>query len=151
MKQRYLAGPDKKSRYRQGWFCPKHSEKYVGDTKKITYRSFLEFRAMAKLDNDPTIVKWASEEIWIPYVNPLDKSSRLYFVDLFFEQKRNGKTQKFLCEVKPWLQTQPPKSKGKRLLKESATLAVNLSKWQAATKWAKEHGASFIIWTERDL
>lgn len=151
MKQKYLAGPDRKSRYRQGYFSPRNPAKYIGNTENITYRSFLEFRAMAKLDNDPTVVKWASEEIYIPYVNPIDKISHYYFVDLFFEKRYNGKTEKFIVEVKPWTQTQKPKSKGKKLLKESAVLAVNLAKWQAANEWAKKRGAKFVIWTEKDM
>lgn len=138
-------------KYKQGMFKPHHPKKYVGDTKVIVYRSWLEFRVMHKLDMDPHVTKWASEEFYVPYKSPLDKKMHRYFVDLFFEKKQNGKTEKFLCEVKPFDQTKPPKSKGKKLLMESATYAVNIAKWQAANKWAKMSGAKFIIITEKDL
>jgi len=102
---------------------------------------------MSKLDVDPTIEKWASEEFYIPYISPIDNRTHRYFVDLFFQKK--GK--KFICEVKPSEQCKPPKSKGKRLLRESATLAVNLAKWKSAAEWAKKRGAKFILWTEKDF
>lgn len=139
------------AKFRQGLFRPLNPHKYAGNTEHIIYRSFLEFRVMSKLDADPTIVKWASEEFYIPYVSPLDGRTHRYFVDLFFEKRTNKNTQKYICEVKPYLQTQPPKSKGKRLLKESATLANNLAKWKSANEWAKQRGCKFILWTEQDL
>jgi hypothetical protein len=138
-------------KYKQGMFKPQNPKKYKGDTKVIVYRSWLEFRVMSKLDMDPTVTKWASEEFYVPYKSPLDKKTHRYFVDLFFEKKQNGKTEKFICEVKPFDQTKPPKSKGKKLLMESMTYAVNIAKWQAANRWAKQSGCKFILWTEKDF
>jgi hypothetical protein len=139
------------AKYKQGLFRPTNPSKYAGNTQHIIYRSWLEFKAMSRLDNDPTIVKWASEEFYIPYISPIDKLVHRYFVDLFFEKRENTKTQKYICEVKPYDHTQPPKSKGRKLLRETATLATNIAKWQSANKWAKQHGCKFVIWTDRDL
>lgn len=139
------------AKFRQGLFKPTNPLKYIGNTEHIVYRSFLEFRVMSKLDNDPSIVKWASEEFFVPYKSPVDNRTHRYFVDLFFEKKENGKTQKYLCEVKPYEQCGPPKSKGRKLIVESARLLVNLAKWSAASEWAKKRNAKFIIWTEKDL
>lgn len=135
-------------KYKQGFFNPLHPGKYIGNPKNIVYRSWMEFRVMSKLDRDPTITRWASEEFYIPYIHPLDGKPHRYFVDLFFE-KNTGK--KYICEVKPHSQTQPPKSKGKRLLKEQVTFAINAAKWKAAVEWAKAKGCEFVIWTEKDL
>lgn len=146
----------KSSKYVQGAFKPSQPQKYVGNTANIIYRSWLEFRAMHKLDHDPNIIKWASEEFFIPYKHPIDGIMHRYFVDLFFEKReRNGKQQKYICEVKPQSQTKPPinrgKSKMKRYITESATFAINSAKWASAIEWAKRRDCKFIIWTEKDL
>ena len=64
-------------------------------------------------------------------------------------------SKKFLVEIKPERQTQPPsqntrKSK-KNLLYEQITWAVNASKWEAAKAWCAKNGFEFVILTEKDL
>ena len=141
------------ARYRQGFFKPSNPKKYVGDVKKIVYRSWLEFRFMSRLDTDPSITKWASEEFFIPYTIPGEKFTRRYFIDLFFEKTIKGKSKKFICEIKPYAQCKPPKKTGtqKRYLTEAAAYNMNSAKWIAAAKWGKERDCKFIIWTEKDL
>jgi hypothetical protein len=141
-------------RYRQGKFNPKHPKKYVGDTKNIVYRSWLEFKFMSRLDTNPEVTKWASEEFFIPYRIPGENFTRRYFVDLFYEKTVNKISKKFIVEVKPYEQTKPPKQKAgkrKRYLTEAATYNMNAAKWKAAVKWGKERDCKFIIWTEKDL
>ena len=141
--------------YKQGKFNPRYPEKYDGNANNIIYRSWLEHRVMSKLDNDPDITLWQSEEFFIPYRIPGEKFIRRYFVDLYFVKKIGSVEKKFVCEVKPYEQTMPPKvTKGKskkRLLNEQAAWVMNSAKWEAAEKWASEKGCKFITWTEKDL
>ena len=138
-------------RYKQGYFRPANPEKYIGNANNIVYRSWLEFRAMYKLDHDSNIVKWASEEFPIPYRMPGENFNRRYFIDLFYETKKG---EKFIIEIKPEDQTKPPKKGRKRqktILREQADFAMNVYKWQAAKEWAKKNKCKFGIWTEKTL
>ena len=56
--------------YSRGKYEVKNPDKYVG-LKKPTYRSSWEAAFMRFCDNHPSISKWASESVKIPYVNPL--------------------------------------------------------------------------------
>ena len=57
----------------KGKYKPKYRSKYKGDPTKIIYRSLWERRFMVYCDENPNIIKWASEEVIIPYRSPLDK------------------------------------------------------------------------------
>jgi len=50
----------------KGKFRPKNPNKYKGNPSNIIYRSLLERRFMVYLDNNPSILKWQSEEIIYP-------------------------------------------------------------------------------------
>jgi hypothetical protein len=112
-----------------------------------------------KLDHDPKIIRWASEEFFIPYISPIDKQPHRYFIDLFYEEHmEDGTILRTICEIKPLSQTYPPippkkntASTKRRFLKESATYAVNKAKWESAQKWADKRGYKFQIMTEREL
>lgn len=138
----------------QGKYKPNHPEKYVNQRNldNICFRSSWEKSVMIFLDNHPRVVKWGSEEVVIPYVNPNDDKVHRYFMDFYIEFK-NG--NKLLVEVKPYAQTQTPqKTAGKRVaryLQECQTYATNLSKWDAAKQYAKRRGMKFQIWTEHEL
>ena len=58
-----------------------------------------------------------------------------------------------IVEVKPAKQTKPPsgKRKTKQYLNEVTTYVKNISKWEAAEKYAEQRGWKFIIWTEHEL
>lgn len=116
---------------------------------------------MMWLDNNPDIIQWASEEPWfcIPYRHPLKPTmnSSRYFPD-FYVKKRNadGSIEEALIEVKPAKETAPPvvankRKPSKRTLYAQATYAVNAAKWEAADKYCKARGWSFIILTENDI
>ena len=51
----------------KGKYKPKNRSKYKGDPTKIIYRSLWERRFMVYCDENPSIIKWASEEVVIPY------------------------------------------------------------------------------------
>ena len=74
-----------------------------------------------------------------------------YFMDVKVKWK-NGKTT--LIEIKPEIQTQPPKKqsrKSQKYLKEVMTYAKNISKWEQAEKYCKRRGWDFKIYTENTL
>ena len=138
----------------KGWFRPKNPQKYNGNANNIIYRSSWEVRVMKYLDENPNVIWWASEELHIPYVSPVDKKVHRYFPDFVVKAKqKNGSIKTLVLEVKPEKQTQMPtqKRKTQRFLQEAITYAVNQEKWRAADLFCKEHGWQFKIITEKDL
>lgn len=141
--------------YKQGTYTVKNKEKYVGSGNP-RYLSSWELEVFKFFDEHPSILKWGSENIVIPYYSPADERNRRYMVDLFVEYRNSkGEVIKEIVEVKPFAQTQPPQSKkGKKkesYLREVYTWSVNQAKWQAAAKWAKLHKMKFRVITEKDI
>lgn len=138
-----------------GTFRPSNPQKYVGDYTNIIYRSTWEARVMTWLDKNPNVVSWASEELTIPYVSPVDGKYHRYFPDFLVKVKdRNGKTKTMMLEVKPKKQTKPPepqKRVTKRYITEVATWGVNQAKWKAATEYCLDRGWEFKVVTEDHL
>lgn len=139
--------------YKQGRFTPRHPEKYVGDASNIIYRSSWELKMMKWADMNPDVLKYASEELIIPYVSPVDSRQHRYFVDfLIMVRTRSGEIKKYAVEIKPAAQTVPPTTKNKkRLLEETMTYAVNQAKWAAADAFCKKKDMEFIVLTEKHL
>jgi hypothetical protein len=138
----------------KGWFRPKNPSKYKGNATNIIYRSNWELRVMKWLDGNPAVIWWASEELPIPYVSPVDNKVHRYFPDFIVRTKRkDGSEQTSILEVKPHKQTMRPtqKRKTQRYLAEVATYAVNQAKWKAADLFCKEHGWQFQLITEKEL
>lgn len=138
----------------KGWFKPKNPKKYKGNPDNIVYRSTWELRVMRYLDENQAVIWWASEELPIPYVSPVDKKVHRYFPDFIVRTRRkDGSEQTSILEVKPHKQTLPPtqKRKTKNYLAEMVTYAVNQEKWKAAELFCKEHGWQFQLITEKEL
>ena len=137
----------------KGWFKPQNPKKYKGDPNNIVYRSSWELRVMKWLDEHPNILWWASEELPIRYVSPVDNKIHRYFPDFIARVKENGKETTMVLEVKPYKQTQKPvqKRQTKKFLQEVVSFAVNQEKWKAADLFCKEHGWQFKILTEKEL
>lgn len=136
----------------QGQYTPQNPQKYVGDASNIIYRSSWERRVMQWLDNSPSVIRWASEEIPIPYISPKDNEVHRYFVDFWAEIRRKEGVRRYLIEVKPSQFCQLPKKRNsKRYLKEVEMYAVNKAKWRSAELFAKKHGMEFVVITEKDL
>jgi len=138
----------------KGKFTPKNPQKYKGDPTNIIYRSLWEVKVMKYLDDHPDVIWWGSEELFIPYWNPIDNRKHRYFPDFVAKIKqKSGLVKTFIIEDKPDAQTKPPtqKRKTKRDLEESATYIINQSKWKAATEFCKDHGWEFQIFTEKHL
>jgi hypothetical protein len=137
----------------KGWFKPKNPKKYNGDANNIIYRSSWELRVMKYLDENPRVIWWASEELPIPYVSPVDNRVHRYFPDFIAKVKQEDKETTLVLEVKPFKQTQQPTQarRTKRFIQETVTYAVNQQKWKAAEMFCKEHGWQFKLITEKEL
>ena len=138
----------------KGKFSPRNPQKYKGDPTNIIYRSTWEVRVMKYLDEHPNVIWWASEELPIPYLSPIDKRKHRYFPDFIAKiKKANGTVMAYIIEVKPEKQTKPPtqKRKTKTFIQEAMTYEVNKAKWYAAEEFCKDHGWQFLIFTEKHL
>jgi hypothetical protein len=139
----------------KGRFVSTNPQKYVGDSTNIVYRSSYELKFMKWCDMNSSVKRWASEEIVIPYISPMDNHLHRYFVDFFIEvQTKDGKLKKYLIEVKPYRYTQPPiipQRKTQRFITEVKQWGVNNAKWEAAKRYASERGWEFMLVTEKDL
>ena len=139
----------------KGSFRAMNPHKYKGDVNNIIYRSRWEFVFMRFCDNNPDVIEWSSEEVWIPYRCRTDNKVHRYFPDFKVKLKKaNGKICTQIIEIKPQGQTvrpnKPPRMT-KRYLNEAMTYAKNVSKWEAAREWCKDRGYEFVIMTEKHL
>jgi len=137
-----------------GRFTPKNPKKYNGDYNNVIYRSSWEARVMKYLDENPNVIWWSSEELIIPYKNPVDQKIHRYFPDFVVKtKKKDGKVMTYVLEIKPEKQTKKPSQKRKtqRYINEMVTYAINQEKWRAAEIFCYEHGWQFKIITEKDL
>ena len=134
----------------KGKYKPRCPYKYKGDPTNIIYRSLWELKFMKYCDTTPSILKWSSEEIAIPYKSPVDNRVHRYFPDFYV--KVNNK--KYMVEVKPFRQTKEPKTQKKvtkRYITEVVTWSVNKAKWKAASEFCKDYGWEFMLITEKEL
>lgn len=140
----------------KGFYKPQNPDKYKGNPTNIEYRSGWELKLMQRMDADPNVIWWQSEETIIPYRSPVDNRIHRYFVDITARCRTNdGRTKTFLIEVKPASQCQPPPlmegKKTKKYISEVMRWGVNSAKWKAAREYCKDHGYEFIIMTEKEL
>tara|TARA_A200000159_G_scaffold12315_2_gene10312 strand:- start:179 stop:637 length:459 start_codon:yes stop_codon:yes gene_type:complete len=137
----------------KGRYQVRNYKKYIGDPSKVVFRSLWERKVMVYFDTRKEIHRWSSEEIAIPYRNPYDGKLHRYFPDFYCERldPTTGKIIKEVIEVKPKIQTQPPKSKGKKFLIERKTYIINQTKWEAANDWCIDKGYEFRIFTEDQI
>ncbi len=132
-------------------YRPTNTKKYVGDVKKVVYRSLLERRFMRYCDLNDNVLFWASEELPIRYFNPIDKKYHRYFPDFVVKMSTN---KKYMIEIKPSRQVskpKPPKKKTKSYMRESFEYIKNQAKWQAAQSYCEDNGLEFKLITEKDL
>ena len=99
----------KNSKYTQGVFIPKNIDKFIGS--KAFYRSSLELRFMKFCDVNENVLKWGSENVIIPYINPLDNKMHRYFVDNFVMIKEGNITKKISGRDKAFKSIKPTKNK----------------------------------------
>lgn len=139
----------------KGKFKPANPEKYTGNPENIIYRSSWELKVMKYLDTNPNVIYWASEELFIPYISPVDQREHRYFPDFIIKtKKKDGNLETYMIEIKPEIQTKAPEKRSKRtrkFLNEIATYSVNQAKWRAADIYCQKKGWKFMVLTERDI
>lgn len=139
----------------KGRFMPRRPEKYIGNPSAIFFRSSWEYRFMMWADANNSVLKWGSEEIAIPYVNPIktdlqgrNKISR-YFPDfIMLTQSPDGTVKKVIVEIKPKKESMLTEKSSDR---DKMAYIVNKAKWEAAQAFAKQNGAEFVVVTEDQL
>lgn len=140
---------------RVGKYRVQNKEKYVADLQECEYRSSWELRYMKYLDRQPNVLEWGSENIIIPYYNPVEKKTRRYFVDFYVKARtKEGLIKKYIIEIKPLNQCKPPKKQKRTTNKYRNAIRTyirNQSKWKAAKKWAENRGWEFLVITEKEL
>ena len=135
----------------KGKYKVKNPSKYEGNPTNVIFRSLWERQFFRWCEDNTDVVKWSSESVVIPYRCKTDGRMHRYFMDVKVKFK-NGKT--FLIEIKPEIQTQPPKQpkrKSQKYLKEVMTYVKNTSKWDAAEQYCDARGWEFKIFTEKTL
>jgi hypothetical protein len=133
-------------------------QKYIGDPRKLVYKSSWEEEAFKVCDNNPNVIEWGYEIVDIPYAvpgktNPNVKRIKKYFPDLYVVSKTSdNKIRKQMIEIKPDKQTKPGRSRNpKTRLYEEYVFTINQLKWAAAEEWCKARGIEFVVVTEKSL
>ena len=110
---------------------------------------------MSWLDKSPDIVSWASEEVIVPYISPVDGKRHRYFPDFLVKVRtKEGQLKTMMIEVKPKKQAMEPvkrKRVTKQYIQEVVTYGINQAKWKAATEYCLDRGWAFKVITEDDL
>lgn len=137
------------TKFAKGKFTMTNPEKYVG-TKVPTYRSSWEWSFMRFCDTNPSVQKWASEAVQIPYRDPLTGRQTIYVPDFFIQYvDKNSRMHVELIEIKPASQAILERV-GKNKYNQ-AQFVKNQAKWAAANLWCKQQGIKFRIVSENDL
>jgi len=150
------------SRFQQGFYTPKHLDKYVvnpfqptkkpGGSPRIRYLSSWELQLHEFFDNNPNVIRWSSEGVAIPYVQPTDGKIHRYYPDYWVEfRNTRGQIVQEIIEVKPKTQTRAPRANSKRKLLEAVQYAVNIAKWRACQQWCKQRNIAFRVVTETSI
>jgi len=134
--------------FRQGLYEVKNASKYVGNGKP-RFRSGWELTFMTFCDTNENVLQWASEPVRIPYRHPLTGKITMYVPDFIVTYRGPNNTVKAeLIEIKPKSQSIV---EAKMKDRDKAIVAINYSKWDAATKWARQNGLTFRVITEGDI
>lgn len=145
--------PRSEGGWRQGVYKIMNYKKYMS-TKPPIYRSSWEYSLMYLCDTNEFIVRWGSEIIEIPYINPIDGNQHRYFADFYIEFKdKHGKYIKWVVEVKPASKLNPPKQqrRTKTWAYQMNEYAINKAKWAYAEAYCKNKGWEFKIMTEEQI
>jgi len=139
-------------RFKQGIYNPT-GKKYRGKSNPI-YRSSWELKFFRWCDLNENVIEWNSENVVIPYRIGNGKPRR-YIVDNTVTIREGSSIKRYLVEIKPYKQTQPPTSHGNKkkstIIYEQYTFAKNKCKWGAAKQWCTKNRYEFLILTEKDL
>ena len=136
------------SKFAQGVYKVTNPLKYVGK-REPRYRSGWELAFMRFCDTNDNILQWASESIVIPYRHPLTGKMTNYVPDFLITYRtRDNRMCAEVIEIKPKKQSV---IESKASARDRAVVAVNYSKWDAATKWCRRQGLQFRVITEDQI
>ena len=170
-------GSLKKGQTHQGYYRVANRDKYVGDPNLVIYRSSWEFAFCKWCDASPSIKRWSSEPIKVPYydrVSKLEECRKLgldpnnprnwviknYNTDFWVEIDKGGeRPEKWFIEIKPKDKLSKPKPiaahaplkeirRYNMLMKE---YLINEAKFAALKDWAEKNGSKFYVFTEDTL
>ena len=163
---------------KQGYYKAKNPDKYIGDPELIIFRSSWEFGFCKYCDMSPSVLRWSSEPISIPYfdrVSKLEECAKLgldpnnpsnwevknYNTDFWFETDRGEgeQNEKIFVEIKPSYKLKKPHPpaqdaplKEQRIFNAAAKeYIINEAKFAAMKAWAEKNGCKFYIFTEQTL
>lgn len=141
--------------YLKGKYEVKNPEKYKGDIGNVVYRSSYELAVFEFCDRSPGVLEWSSENVVVPYFDPIKNKKRRYMIDIWMKFKsRDGNVYTEIVEIKPHAQTLAPVKGRKRretFERELATYITNTAKWEAAQKFAVDRGWNFRVITENSI
>lgn len=170
-------GTLKKGQTLQDYYKVQNPKKYIGEASLVIYRSSWELSFCRWCDFSPSILRWSSEPIRIPYYdrvskleeckrngldpnNPKNWAIKYYNTDFWVEvDKGEGEIQKMFIEIKPSSKLKKPiPPTANAILKEQRrfnTLAkeylINEAKYAAMNAWAEKNNSKFYIFTEETL
>jgi len=159
---------------KQGYYNIEHKDKYIGDVSQVIYRSSWEYAFCKWLDASPSVIRWSSEPISIPYYdrvsklaecaklgldpnNPTNWEVRNYNTDFWYEvNKGDSQTDKIFAEIKPASKLRKPipplkdaSLKEQRIFTNAAKeYLINEAKFAALKAWAEKNNAKFYVFTE---
>ena len=106
-------------------------------------------------DDNPNVIRWASEELAIPYVSPVDRKRHKYYPDFIIKVREStGKIKRMIIEIKPQKQCIEPKvqkRKTKSYVYQVCEYARNQAKWEAAKEFCEDRQWEFKVLTENEL
>lgn len=178
--QRELYNSDgklKKGKTHEGFYKVRYKEKYIGDPSLVVYRSSWEFSFCKWCDYSPSIIRWSSEPVKVPYYdrvsklkeckklgidpnNPRNWIVKNYNTDFWIEIKsQDDSIKKWFIEIKPknkLVKPRPapmdaPLKMQKKFNREAKEYMINEAKFAAMKEFAKRNGADFKVFTEDTL
>jgi hypothetical protein len=131
-------------------YTPTNQLKYSGRHPIVLKSSWEEVFASTYCDNNPSCIDWSYEPWRIPYRDPVSGRQTIYIPDFLMSFKgNNGQIRCALVEIKPAHQALQEHA---RNLADSAHVARNLAKWEAARAWCERRGnVNFVVLTEKEL
>ena len=162
---------------KQGYYKVQNKEKYVGDPELVIYRSSWEFAFCKYCDASPSVKRWSSEPVSIPYydrVSKLEECAKLgldpnnpsnwevknYNTDFWYEvDNGRDKLERIFIEIKPSYKLKKPIPPSKdaplkdqrKFVKAAKEYLTNEAKFAALKEWAQQHDAAFYVFTEHTL
>lgn len=135
-------------KFHKGKYEVINRDKYVG-SKMPTFRSSWENTFCRMCDEHPSITRWGSECVKIPYMSPVDGRWHTYYPDFLIQYIDNdGKEHVELIEIKPSGQST---FENARSSSEKRQVVINSAKWEAATEWCNRKGIFFRVVNEEHI